>query len=83
MAETFSIHEAKTHLSRLIADALAGKEVIIRRGKEPVAKLVPLAKSASKRKPGAWKGQVWAAADAFDPLSDEEIAAWEGSGDKP
>lgn len=39
---TVSVHEAKTHLSRLINDVLAGKEVIVRRGKEEVVKLVPL-----------------------------------------
>ncbi len=82
MPVTYSIHEAKTHLSRLINAVLAGREIIIARGREPVARLVPLAEAA-ERKPGAWKGKVRAAVDAFDPLEDEEIAAWEGSGGKP
>jgi prevent-host-death family protein len=80
MTETVSIHEAKTHLSRLIRAVLAGREIVIARGKEPVAKLVPLTKNATPRMPGAWKGKVWAADNAFDPLSGDEIASWEGSG---
>ena len=83
MSEIVTIHEAKTHLSRLIKAAIAGREIIIARGRQPVAKLVPLVENAAKRAPGAWKGQVRAAADAFDPLSDEEIAGWEGSGGEP
>jgi len=54
MGEIFSIHEAKTHLSRLIADALAGKEVIIRRGDEPVVKLTPIVAKPA-RVPGKYK----------------------------
>lgn len=38
----FTIHEAKTHLSRLVAAALAGEEVIVARGKVPVVRLVPV-----------------------------------------
>ena len=79
MTQTVTIHEAKTHLSRLIKAVLAGNEVVIARGKEPVAKLVPLENTKPKREPGAWKGKVWAADDAFDPLSEEELALWENS----
>jgi prevent-host-death family protein len=42
MDETVTIHAAKTNLSRLIARAEAGEEIIIARGRTPVAKLVPL-----------------------------------------
>lgn len=83
MVEIVTIHEAKTNLSRLINAVIAGREIIIARGKEPVAKLVPLTRLPLRGVPGAWKGKVWAAADAFDPLSDEEIAAWEGNGGEP
>jgi prevent-host-death family protein len=41
-AETFTIHAAKTHLSKLVARAEAGEEIVLARGKEPVAKIVPL-----------------------------------------
>lgn len=83
MAETVTIHEAKTHLSRLIKAVLAGQEIVIARGSEPVAKLVPLEKARPKRVPGAWKGLVWASDDAFDPLSEEELALWEGNDSQP
>lgn len=77
--KAYTIHEAKTHLSRLIKAALAGEEVIITRGKEPVAKLVPLETELPPRKPGAWKGKVVIHEGAFDPLSDEELDAWYNS----
>jgi prevent-host-death family protein len=80
MTQTVTIHEAKTHLSRLIKAVLAGREIVIARGSEPVAKLVPLSKGGVKRVPGAWKGQVSADDDAFDALGDAEIGSWEGSG---
>ena len=54
MNEPVSIHVAKTHLSRLIARAEAGEEIVIARGRKPVAKLVPIAPKA-KRVFGALK----------------------------
>ena len=74
---TVTVHEAKTHLSRLIADALAGKEVIIARGKEPAVKLVPV-EQKPKRIPGKYKGQFTVPPEFFEPLSDEELKLWEG-----
>jgi len=70
------MHQAKTNLSRLIREAQKGKEVIITRGKEPVAKIVPINKTAKKRMPDMFKGQLWSAPDAFDPLTDEELREW-------
>jgi antitoxin (DNA-binding transcriptional repressor) of toxin-antitoxin stability system len=81
MSETYSIHEAKTHLSRLIAAALAGKEVLIRRGQEPVVRLTPL-KPAAKRVPGAFKGRIKMGPEFFEPLPEEELLLWEGRGDE-
>ena len=69
---SYTVHEAKTNLSRLIKEAQGGKEVIITRGKEPVAKIVPIHKP-KKRVPGSMKGLIWSAPDAFDPLTDEEM----------
>jgi prevent-host-death family protein len=69
---SYTVHQAKTNLSRLIKEAQGGKEVIITRGKEPVAKIVPIDKP-KKRIPGMFKGQLWSAPDAFDPLTDEEM----------
>ena len=70
---SYTVHQAKTNLSRLIKEAEKGKDVVITRGKKPVAKLVPIASSSKKRIPGSMKGQIWAAPGAFDPLTDDEM----------
>ncbi len=71
---SYTVHQAKTNLSRLIKEAESGKEVVITRGKEPVAKIVPIATpTKSKRLPDMLKGQIWSAPNAFDPLTDEEL----------
>jgi prevent-host-death family protein len=70
---SYTVHQAKTNLSRLIKEAQSGKEVVITRGKEPVAKIVPITSAAKKRVPGNMKGLIWSAPDAFDPLTDEEM----------
>lgn len=75
MDEPISIHAAKTHLSRLVARAEAGEEIVIARGRKPVAKLVPIAPKPG-RVPGRWKGQFTIAPEFFEPLSEEELEAW-------
>ncbi len=70
---SYTVHQAKTNLSRLIKEAQSGKEVVITRGKDPVAKIVPITSAAKKRVPGSMKGLIWSAPDAFDPLTDEEM----------
>jgi len=70
---SYTVHQAKTNLSRLIKEAQSGKEVIITRGKDPVAKIVPITSAAKKRVPGSMKGLIWSAPDAFHPLTDEEM----------
>ncbi len=78
-----NIHEAKTHLSRLVERAEAGEEVIIARNGKPVAKLVAYKERSGPRKPGLWKGKVWIAPD-FDDLPPELLAAFEeGDGEPP
>jgi len=67
-----NIHEAKTHLSRLVDRAAAGEEVIIGRAGKPVAKLVAYTPPVARRELGQWKGLVRVAAD-FDE-TDEEIS---------
>jgi prevent-host-death family protein len=52
-----TIHQAKTNLSRLIAKASEGEEVIIARGSKPVARLVPVGEIRGKRQPGSLKGR--------------------------
>lgn len=77
-----TIHQAKTQLSKLIARVQAGEEVVIARGKEPVARLEPVTARTTKREPGFLKGKV-EIPDAFffDPLPEDELALWEGSSD--
>jgi prevent-host-death family protein len=72
----YTVHKAKTNLSKLIRDALKGEEVIIARGKEPVVKLVPVSRRRRKRIPGRLKGKIWYSPDAFAPLSNEELKNW-------
>jgi len=72
----YTVHKAKTNLSKLIRDALKGEEVIIARGKEPVVKLVPVRRRRRKRIPGRLKGKIWYSPDAFAPLSNEELKDW-------
>jgi antitoxin (DNA-binding transcriptional repressor) of toxin-antitoxin stability system len=68
MSHSFSIGEAKTNLSKLVALAERGERVELRRGREPVAQLVALRRAgAERRKPGALAGQIKIAED-FDVL---------------
>ena len=64
-----NIHEAKTHLSRLLEAVAAGEEVIIAKAGKPVAKLVPIEKP--KRVPGRLKGLIQWSDTFFDPLPDD------------
>lgn len=76
---TVNIHAAKTHLSHLLEEAAAGKEVIIAKSGKPVAKLVPVnAGKAKKRKLGALAGRACVPADFDAPLPDDVIDAFEG-----
>lgn len=66
-----NIHEAKTQLSKLIQEALSGKEVIIARGNEPVVRLDVLPNMRTHREIGSAKGLILSMADDFDePLDD-------------
>ena len=77
----FTVHQAKTQLSKLIAAALAGEEVVIARGSEPMVRLTPLAPLKRKRVPGRLKGQFKLTDAFFEPLPDDELALWNGEGD--
>ena len=74
---TVNVHEAKTHLSRLLAQVEAGEEVTIARNGKPVARLVPC-KRRGKRQFGAMKGKIKVDDSFFDPLPEEELRLWEG-----
>jgi len=80
MATVMTVAEAKTHLSRLIAAAEAGEEVVIARGAKPAVRLVPVAPMA-KPQFGALKGVVAFNETFWDPLPEEELRLWNGEGD--
>jgi prevent-host-death family protein len=75
--KTFTIHEAKTNLSKLIEQACQGEEVVIARGPEPVVRLVPIADVKGRRQPGTLRGKLRIGPEFFEPLAGEEIAHWE------
>lgn len=70
MADEVTIHEAKTHLSRLVQRAHADEDIVIRRGRVPMAKLVRYDSSAVRGRLGRLCGQIELASD-FDDLDDE------------
>jgi len=72
-----TIHTAKTTLSQLLARVEAGEEIVLARGKQPIAKLVPFQPRPIKRQFGALRGIVTVGPKFFDPLSEEELAGWE------
>jgi prevent-host-death family protein len=74
MAESVTIHEAKTHFSKLVRRAEAGEEIVVRRGREPVARIVPLKKKrggVSGR--GSMKGEIWMVPEEEMKKVDKEI----------
>jgi prevent-host-death family protein len=74
-----NIHEAKTHLSRLLQRVAAGEEVTIARAGVPVARLVPLEPKKKKIRPlGMDRGRVWVADDFDAPLPDELLKEFYG-----
>jgi len=65
---SYSIGEAKTNLSKLVALAERGEAVELRRGREPVARLVAVERRAeARRRPGALAGKI-KIAEGFDSL---------------
>ena len=73
MSEIVNIHDAKTPLSRLVARASAGEEIVFARAGVPVARLVPMDPQPD-RVPGLRPGSV--GDEFFDPLPDDELDAW-------
>lgn len=72
-----NIHDAKTHLSRLLERVEAGEEIVIGRAGKPVARLVPYRQSEQPRAPGGWQGRV-RIADDFDQTPTNLLAAFRG-----
>lgn len=72
-----TVHEAKTHLSRLLAEVEAGGSIVITRRGKPVAKLESVSPKKD-RVPGSMKGLIAIDERFFEPLPEEELRAWEG-----
>lgn len=76
---TVTVHQAKTHLSKLIAAAERGEEVVIARGDKPAVRIVPFEPAAKPlRRRGLLKGQGKFDETFFDPLPEDELRRWEG-----
>jgi antitoxin (DNA-binding transcriptional repressor) of toxin-antitoxin stability system len=83
-----TVHEAKTNLSRLIAEVEAGAEIVLARGKTPVARMVPLTPVDDKPRMLGWlredsKGSDPLAYGFWDPIPEVELALWQGEVDAP
>ncbi len=71
MTTQVSIHEAKTHLAHLIQRALAGEDIVIARGKEPLVRLTVVPEAQPQRRIGGAPGVIVHVDKDFDaPLSD-------------
>lgn len=78
MPKTINIHEAKTHLSRLVEDVAAGAEIIIAKAGKPMARLSPVSAPVKKKRLGLLKGKIKIAGDFNAPLADDVLASFEG-----
>lgn len=74
MEKPINIHEAKTHLSRLVERVEAGEEITLARAGRPVARLVPYRTRREPRRPGAWKGRVSIGPEFDEPLPEFDRA---------
>lgn len=72
-----NIHEAKTHLSKLLDRVKEGEEIIIAKAGKPIARLVPMVERPSRRVPGRAKGRVTIAPDFDAPLPEPILEAFE------
>jgi prevent-host-death family protein len=77
MTKTVNVHEAKTHLSRLLERVSEGEEVVISKAGRPVARLVPAGEKPERRKSGSASGRVIIGEDFDAPLPEEVLEAFE------
>jgi prevent-host-death family protein len=76
--DTINIHDAKTHLSRIVEDVAAGSEVVIAKAGKPMARLVPLGAARRKISFGLLKGKIRIASDFDAPLPETILSTFEG-----
>jgi len=77
MSTIVNIHEAKTHLSKLLVRVSIGEEIIIAKAGKPIARLVPIEGQPAQRLPGTARGQVVIAPDFDAPLPQDLVEAFE------
>ena len=75
--KTINIQAAKTHLSRLVEQAVAGDDIVLAKAGRPLVRLVPVQPDVSPRKAGAWKGKLRMARD-FNAEDERVTALFEG-----
>lgn len=78
MTTIVNVHQAKTHLSKLLERVRLGEEIIVAKAGKPVARLVPVAAGAARRVPGSAKGRIVIEDDFDAPLPDGLRDAFEG-----
>ncbi|WP_420626421.1 type II toxin-antitoxin system Phd/YefM family antitoxin [Candidatus Poriferisodalis sp.] len=76
MTEVVNVHAAKTHFSKLLRRVESGEEVVLARAGKPCARLVPYEQNRPKRRAGLLRG-LEIPPEFFEPLPDDELAAWE------
>jgi prevent-host-death family protein len=76
--DTFNIHEAKTHFSKLVDSVMQGNEIVIAKSGKAAVKLVPISSVKPKLRLGVLKGRIRIADDFDAPLADEVLAGFEG-----
>lgn len=72
MSKAVTVTEAKTQLSSLIERVVDGEEIVIRRGQQPVAKLIRYETPSVRRRLGGLRGQIWMSNDFDEPDEDLE-----------
>ncbi len=77
MSRMVNVHEAKTHLSRLLDRVSQGEEILIARAGKPAARLVPVSEQPERREPGSASGRVVIGEDFDAPLPEEVLETFE------
>ncbi len=77
--KSVNIHEAKTHLSRLLDEVIRGEEITIAKAGKPIARLVPVTTSRPTRTPGFLRGKIRISDDFDAPLPDDVQRSFEGA----
>ncbi len=76
--KTFNMHDAKSQLSSLVEQAMAGEDVVIAKAGKPMVKLVPVQRDTQPRKPGRFAGRITLSPD-FDETPEGVVDLFEGN----